>query len=156
MTCFLKRALPFMLTLMFGIGLGSIFGFNHSGTTTANNLSGFKLEPRHYRSGCRGRRFTDYRTPLDITFQPSVRYTPEALKHQTTGVVQLRVSFNADGATTVLEQLSTLPDGLTDEAVRVAEHTEFTPEKVDGTPVTVVREMNYIFTLNDSMTMETK
>jgi hypothetical protein len=156
MTCFLKRALPFMLTLLVGIGLGSVFGFNHSGTTTTNNFSGFNLEPRHYHSGCRGRRLADYTTPLDITFQPNVRYTPEALKRQTTGVVQLRVSFNADGTATVLDKLSTLPDGLTEEAVRVAEHTEFTPEKVGGTPVTVVREMNYIFTLNDSMTMETK
>ncbi|MBV9210824.1 MAG: energy transducer TonB [Acidobacteria bacterium] len=146
MTCFLKRALPFMLTLIIGLGLGSIFGFNSSGTTS-NNLSGFKLEPRHYRyrGSCRSRAWNRDATPLAILFQPSVRYTPEALQHKTTGVVELRVSFNADGTTTVLDRLKTLPDGLTEEAERVAERTVFTPEKSNGEAVSVVREMSYDF-----------
>lgn len=155
MMCFLKRALPFMLTLIIGIGLGSVFGFNRSSTTTANNFSGFKWEPRHYHSGCRRRNFSDV-TPLSITFQPSTHLTPDAVMHKTTGVVTLLVSFNADGTATVENRLSGLPDGLTEEAESVVERTQFTPEKVDGVPVTVLRTMNYIFTLNDSMTMEPK
>ncbi len=154
MISFLKRGLPFILTLMVGIGVGSIFGFHSSKDTTMdNNSSGFRWERHHHRSGCRQRDFSNTRMPLNITFQPSTRLTPEAITHKTTGVVQLLVSFNADGTTTVVDRLSTLPDGLTEEAESVAGRTQFIPEKVYGEPVTVLRNMTYAFGLDDRATM---
>jgi hypothetical protein len=83
-----------------------------------------------------------------ITNQPEARVMVIALEHKTAGVVQLRVRFNADGTTTVLERLATLPDGLTEEAERIAENTTFTPETRDGEPVSVVRDMSYAFPLS--------
>lgn len=146
MTYFLKRGLPFILTLMVGVGFGSIFGFHSSKTSTMDNSSGFSWERHHhhYRSGCRGKDFSNT-TPLVITNQPEARVMLIALEHKTTGIVQLRVRFNADGTTTVLERLDTLPDGLTEEAERIAENTTFTPETIDGEPVSVVRDMSYPF-----------
>jgi hypothetical protein len=162
---FVKRVLPFMLTLMVGTGLGSVFGWRTSTPTTQNNVeSGYRLERRY---GCSSRYRSTYgtggggienrvertSTPLVIRFQPNTRYTPEALKNKTTGVVQLRVRFNADGTATVLERVSTLPDGLTEEAERVVERTQFTPETVNGEPVAVIKDMNYVFSLSDRATM---
>jgi hypothetical protein len=154
MTYFLKRGLPFILTLMVGSGLGSIFGFHSSKDTTTDNSSVFRWERhhRHYHSGCRGKDFSDT-TPLMITNQPEARVMLIALKHKTTGVVQLRVRFNADGTTTVIERLATLPDGLTEEAERIAGNTTFIPETRDGEPVPVVRDMNYAFPLPPNISM---
>lgn len=165
---FVKRVLPFMLTLLVGTGLGSVFGWRSSSTnTTQPNVteSSYRYERR---SGCSSRYRRTYggggggemedraartTTPLIIRFQPNTRYTPEALEHKTTGVVQLRVRFNADGTATVVERLSPLPDGLTEEAERVVERTQFTPETVNGEPVSVTKDMNYVFSLSDRATM---
>jgi outer membrane biosynthesis protein TonB len=160
---FVKRVLPFMLTLLVGTGLGSVFGWRSSSTnTTQSNVteSSYRYERRYgcssrYRGNTGGgeRRSERTTTPLIIKFQPNTRYTPDALEHKTTGVVQLRVRFNADGTATVVERLSTLPDGLTEEAERVVERTQFTPETVNGEPVAVTKDMNYVFSLSDRATM---
>ncbi|MBV9959663.1 MAG: energy transducer TonB [Acidobacteria bacterium] len=160
---FVKRVLPFMLTLLVGTGLGSVFGWRSSTTQTQPNVteSTYRYERRYgcssryrrtYSGGIEGRA-EGASTPLVIRFQPNTRYTPEALEHKTTGVVQLRVRFNADGTATVLERLSTLPDGLTEEAERVVERTQFTPETINGEPVAVTKDMNYVFSLSDRSTM---
>lgn len=153
MTSLLKRALPFVLTLIAGTGLGSIFGFNSSTPKTTSGSPSGTVERRYSCPSQRRRAFQSDSTPLKITFQPNTRYTPEALKNKTTGVVQLRVRFNADGTTTVVERLSTLPDGLTEEAERVVERTQFTPATINGEPVSQTKEMNYIFSLSDRVTM---
>ncbi|MBC7911968.1 MAG: energy transducer TonB [Pyrinomonadaceae bacterium] len=155
-TNLLKRALPFALTLIVGTGLGSIFGFNSAPKPKKTPCNAASLRSV-YRSGTGGgeyrhRRSFDNSTPLDIHPAPQALYTPEALRNKTIGVVTLLVRFNADGTTTVLKRLSTLPDGLTEEAVRVAERTRFTPATANGEPVSVTREMNYPFTLDDHTT----
>ncbi len=158
-TNLLKRALPFALTLIVGTGLGSVFSSNSSPTKTTYSATSVRSP---YRSGggsgggvgyTHRRRSFDDSTPLKIIFQPNTRYTSAALKNKTTGVVQLLVRFNEDGRATVVERLSTLPDGLTEEAVRVVEQTEFNPATINGQPVPVMKEMNYIFSLSDRATM---
>ena len=48
LTCFLKRVLPFILTLIFGIGLGSILGGSNSRTQLAPSYT-----PTYtYQKGC--------------------------------------------------------------------------------------------------------
>lgn len=150
----LKRAMPFALTLLVGTGLGSIFGFNQPSPRT-DGLRVFRSE-RHSRCPSEKRRaFTNpssrHSTPLEITYQPNTRLTPEAVRNDTTGVVKLLVRFNADGTTTVVERLSTLPDGLTQEAVRVAEQTRFNPKTVNGEPVTVTEDKEYVFSLSEQV-----
>ena len=143
MTCLIKRALPFIITLIVGTGLWSICGSDKRssrtverlGTRVVSQLSVEKVELP----------LRDAVTTLEILDVPSTHYTPEALKNQTTGVVTLLVRFNVDGSTTVVGKLQTLPYGLTEDAERVAEQTHFTPATVDGRPVEETREMNYIY-----------
>lgn len=135
----MKRALPFLITLIVGALLGNIFGFQR----TAN------------RQECSNHFFAHKRThryvaaPLRILYQPETRYTPEARKNRATGVVKLLVRFDPDGTATVVERLTPLPYGLTDEAVRVAEQTRFIPATANNQPVAQTNEMNYIFSLSD-------
>lgn len=149
----LKRALPFVMTLAVGTGLGSVFNI-FSPAPAEQVESSAPIVTVQRRHGCDyRRRSASDSTPTKILFQPSVRYTTEARKHQTTGVVQLRVRFGADGKATVMDRLSTLPDGLTEEAERVVERTQFTPATENGEPVSEVKDMNYYFTLDDRVTM---
>jgi TonB family protein len=150
----LKRALPFVMTLIVGMMLGSIFGWNRPAAKSVREERFVTVTER--RSSCRasrGRRAFSESTPLNITYEPNTAYTPEALKNKTTGVVQLRVRFNADGTTTVVEHLSTLPDGLTEDALRVSAQTRFEPETYNGQPVSVTKDMNYIYSLSDRAMM---
>lgn len=144
LTSWLKRALPFMITLILGTGLWSIFGFQKSASRRGSGYH-FYAHKRVVTSGL---------TPLRILSQPERRYTPEAQENRTTGVVRLLVQFNPDGTTTVIERLSSLPNGLTEEAVRVAEQTRFIPATLNGQPVAQTKEMNYIFSLSENDTME--
>lgn len=140
----MKRALPFIITLIVGALMGNIFGFQR----TAN------------RQECGNHFFAHKRThryaaaPLRILYQPETRYTPEGKKNRTTGVVTLLVRFDPDGTATVVERLTQLPYGLTDEAVRVAEQTRFSPATRNDQPVAQTKEMNYIFRLSDNELME--
>lgn len=151
MTWVLKRALPFAMTLLVGTALGNGIGYKdstrqkhvHQTDVTATELSSTKTDYLR-RSEIRER------TPLNIRFQPHNRYTLAALKNQTSGVVRLLVRFNSDGTTSVLERLSTLPDGLTREAELIAEGTVFDPATLNGQPVPVTMEMNYIFSSSET------
>lgn len=147
-TCFLKRFVPFLLTLVVGVGLGSLF--QHAGprgayTTRHCNARTSEHNKIVYRTETALQSAHDYSVPLDIIYQPPIRMTEAALRHQTSGVVQLLVEYGANGHARVLKRIETLPDGLTEEAVRVAEETHFRPEWVDGVPVSVTRMQSYYF-----------
>jgi hypothetical protein len=59
-TCFIKRVLPFIMTLIFGIGLGSIFGGSSQRTEIAPSFAA----PQQTYRGCAGkRRNPDNSTP---------------------------------------------------------------------------------------------
>jgi hypothetical protein len=140
-TCLLKRILPFMLTLVIGLGLGSLFGGGYSPnremksrrhTSCAYTLTTTRLD-------------TSGVTPLTILFEPSTHMTPAARAHETYGVVQLLIEYGADGHARVLSRITTLPYGLTEEAESVAERTEFRPEMINGQPVSVTRLQAYYF-----------
>lgn len=145
-TCFLKRFVPFMLTLIIGLGLGSFFRHESSRAQFTARL----YAENNYRrtTTLTTSRTLDERsnwTPLAILFEPSTRMTAEARKHETYGVVQLLVEYGADGHARVLERISTLPDGLTEEAERVATQAQFRPETVNGKPIAVTRIQAYYF-----------
>ena len=135
-----------MLTLTIGTGLGSIFGINGGrGLSPASNFA----PQRDFGCSAYKRRYQNSSTPLVILSEPNTQYTAAATRNQTVGVVRLRVEFGADGQARVLERLMTLPDGLTEEAERVAEQTRFTPETVRGEPISVTRERTYVFSLSN-------
>lgn len=143
-TCLLKRILPFMLTLAIGLGLGSLFQLksrNWEGKTpcrsTRRHMRTDKTLVMRYQANAS--------TPLAILFEPSTRMTAAARRNQTYGVVQLLVEYGADGKARVLSRVTSLPDGLTEEAERVAELTQFKPETRNGEPVSVTRVQAYYF-----------
>jgi hypothetical protein len=144
----LKRALPFTLTLLFGSGLGSIF----SGTTTPRTATQSSVTTTNSRTyGCASQRRASAlteSTPLIVTFEPNTRLTEAARRNKTVGVVELLVRFDADGKATVVDHLTTLPDGLTEEAERAAERTAFRPATINGKPYTVTEVRQFIFSLD--------
>jgi Gram-negative bacterial TonB protein C-terminal len=145
--CILKRALPFIVTLLVGTGLGSIF----SGASPHNNPSPGTVTSqttRRHSCGMRKRAAVAESTPLIVTFEPNTRLTEAARRNKTTGVVELLVRFDAEGKATVVDRLTTLPDGLTEEAERAAERTIFKPATINGKPYSVTEIRHFIFSLD--------
>ena len=65
--------------------------------------------------------------------------------------MRLRVTFGADGEIKDVVPVLRLPYGLTEEAEKVAWRAKFIPAREDGAPVTVTKEVDYVFSLNDRM-----
>ena len=86
-----------------------------------------------------------------FTYEPNTRYTKEAWEKGITGTVRLRVTFGADGEIKDVVPVLGLPYGLTEEAAKVAWRAKFIPATERGRPVTVTKEMDYVFSLNDRM-----
>lgn len=153
MFCFLKRALPFTLTLIIGVALSSLFSlfsarpqaetgvFRFQGTYATGGGSG---------SGCRSRRRSYYEENRSarIISQAQPSYTTEARRNQTEGDVTLRVTLGADGTVTGVEPVATLPYGLTEQAMSAARMIKFVPAKRDGSPVDETKFITYSFSLN--------
>jgi hypothetical protein len=142
----LKRALPFTLTLLVGSGLGSIFsGASPSTYRAVSLLTTTTTTTSRHGCGMRNRASVAQSTPMIVTFEPVTRPTDEARRNKTTGTVELLVRFGADGKATVVDHIRTLPDGLTEDAERVAERTAFKPATINGQPysVTEVRQYEY-------------
>ena len=146
----LKRVLPFTLTLIVGIAFGSFV--NLFSQNTPHVAPAGRYEPRTYRAkrkcGTSFRTLTT-QTPVEILYEPNTRLTPQAIRNETYGVVTLKVEFGADGKVGKVETVSTLPDGLTEQAVQAARQTRFNPATSNGEAITVTQEKTYYFSLGD-------
>jgi hypothetical protein len=138
------------LTLLVGSGLGSIFSGASPRTDKQSQVATTTLVTRTHSCGARhrGGDVAAASTPLIVTFEPNTRLTEAARRNKTTGVVELLVRFGADGKATVVDHLTTLPDGLTEEAERAAERTAFRPATINGMPYTVTEVRQFIFSLD--------
>ena len=143
MTCFLKRALPFVLTLTLGSALGSLFGDGHA------RRGNFVLMRREHHS-CAHRRFQNYdnSSPLVITYKPEAHYTEDARRNQIAGVVRLRMLLGKDGTVSDITPLTELPNGLTDEAIKAASEIKFVPAVIAGQAVDTIQFVEYKFSLD--------
>lgn len=56
-----------------------------------------------------------------------------------------RAVFSSAGTVEHILVLRSLPDGLTEEAVRVAKQIKFTPATKDGKPISMIMELQYNF-----------
>jgi hypothetical protein len=146
--CLLKRALPFMMTLLVGTGLGSILSSTSQQNNKAPGTTTAYTTTHRYGCGMRNRAVVAESTPLIVTFEPNTRLTEAARRNKTVGVVELLVRFDADGKATVVNHLTTLPDGLTEEAERAAERTIFKPATINGRPYSVTEVRQFIFSLD--------
>ncbi len=149
MLCFLKRVLPFTLTLIVGLGIGSLFNLFNSKPRTAPGV--LRLEGTYATGGggCRTR-MRNYSATIrsaEIYYQPKPAYTAMASKNYVEGDVTLRVTLGADGSVSSVEPITRLPYGLTEEAVRAARQIRFTPATRDGSPVDEVKTITYSFDL---------
>ncbi len=143
MISLLKRALPFLLTLLVGTGLGSIFGFGGGSSTNNASMrrSPQKWTSRHIRD-CPSRMAS---TPVLIKFKPEPTLTDAAYGERISGTVRLNVEFRDDGTIGKIETLEEMPYGLTEEAREAAKGIAFNPATIDGTPVTVWKTVEFTF-----------
>lgn len=144
----LKRILPFALTLLLGLLLGGFvnpfYGTRHEEKTKAMLV--FSGVDGH-RGGCPSRMLD--RTSSFVRFKPLARYTDEARRHATTGIVRLHLKVNADGTVSDVMPLNTLPYGLTEAAVDAAKRIEFSPATLYGQPISEIRDdITFEFPLN--------
>lgn len=86
-------------------------------------------------------------TPLTITAKPRANYTDSARQAGVQGTIILAVLFSADGRTKMILPIKPLSNGLTEEAVKAARQIGFTPQMKDGKPISVVKTVQYNFTL---------
>jgi TonB family protein len=164
-TCFLKRFLPFALTLMVGLMVGK---FMAPANFRSNRVAALQQSGYGWGSGegwggsARGlpdenRQFVPYdsRTfaPRDVDQKARIisriepQYTEEARQHMAAGTVVLRAVFSASGEVTYIRVVSALPYGLTEEAVGAARGIKFSPAMKDGRPVSQYIQLEYNFSL---------
>lgn len=86
-------------------------------------------------------------TPLKILAKPRASYTDKARSALISGTIRLAVLFAADGRISQIIVLSALGFGLDKEAVEAARQIKFTPQIKDGKPVSVVKQIEYSFTI---------
>ncbi len=90
------------------------------------------------------RQYAETTTPIIID-QPRANYTSVARRYKVEGVVKLRVILNADGTVSGVRPLTTLPYGLTDEAIKAATRIEFLPAKVNNESASSEMLVEYYF-----------
>jgi TonB family protein len=157
MLCFLKRVLPFTLTLLVGLTIGGLFNlFNakpqaEQGVlrvqTSYGGGSGYGIGS----GGCSTRRMRayseDYRSAMIIS-QGEPAYTAEARRNRTEGNVILRVTLAADGKVSNIETITSLPYGLTEQAWKAAREIKFVPATYKGSTVDETKTITYSFNLD--------
>lgn len=146
-----KRAVPFLLTLLVGVFLGSLFrtattGYQPKFIRAIEGSSSSSYEHR-YRYGCRTRSYRSEDSAPVITFKPLATYTEAARQNEYEGTVRLLVEYRADGTIGDIDVLQGQPYGLTDEAKEAARDIKFRPAKRNGEPVTVNKEEVFHFSL---------
>lgn len=86
-------------------------------------------------------------TPLKIISKPRASYTDAARTRGVSGTIRLLVGFSEGGKIKHILVLRGLPFGLNEQAIRAAQGIEFDPATRDGKPVSVVKQIEYSFTI---------
>ena len=82
-----------------------------------------------------------------IKRKPEPEYTEEARRHGITGTVLLRALFDSSGDVKNVCWVSSLPYGLTENAIKAAYRITFEPVIKDGHAVSVTSFVEYNFNL---------
>ena len=85
---------------------------------------------------------------LKILEQPIPELPLNHMTQTVQGTVILRVQFLDFGEIGEITRVKELPSGLTEKAIGAAKKIKFEPEKKDGKPVTVVKEIQYFYSWN--------
>jgi len=139
-----KRLLPLWLTIMVGMLLVNRLEFIYEHRIEEMMRSENIL---CYDSFENCKDIINEGTPFRTNIVAEPNYTDVARKNRTEGIVRLRVVFGANGEVSNITPLSTLPDGLTEEAVKAAQKIQFSPATFHGIPISEMTEFEYVFTL---------
>lgn len=130
-TCLLKKALPFTLALLAGLGAASLFGFD---------------KPRAYQwqVNWREESRSRSRTWLVIRSMPPTKFAQASEPTCEGCSVRMRVMFGADGVVSGNEfQLGPSSYPLIEEATNAARQIQFTPATRRGRPMPVWADVTY-------------
>ncbi len=86
-------------------------------------------------------------TSIDITSKPRASYTDRARNAGVSGTITLLVGFSEDAKIKNIMVIKSLGFGLDQEAIRAAKGIKFKPATKDGKPVSVVKMIQYSFSL---------
>jgi len=148
----LYRFVPFLVTLTFGILVGTCFGGAEIAATKTDS------PPPGAGSGSasgRGNREPD--GPAEVRIgtnkfriisKPKASYTDDARVNETQGAVLLNVTLLARGEIGRINVRRGLLHGLTEQAIAHAREIKFQPATVDGLPVSTIVNLEYTFTIN--------
>lgn len=84
-------------------------------------------------------------TPLRILEKPRASRTDG--QDCSRGKVVLRVTFLASGEIGLIDVISGMGNGLTESSIEAAKKIKFIPAMKDGKPVTVIKPVEYAFTI---------
>ena len=84
---------------------------------------------------------------MKILSKPRPGYTDAARQNNIQGTVILRVTFLASGQIGSISSVKGLPNGLTEQAIAAARRISFEPAKKDGLGQTVIKQVEYTFSI---------
>lgn len=88
-----------------------------------------------------------YTTNIKVLTKPRAEYTDQARQAGVQGTTTLLVNFSDKGTVKNVLVLKSLGFGLDQSAIRAAQKIRFEPAQKDGKPVSVVKMVQYSFTL---------
>jgi TonB family protein len=150
MSCFIKRLLPFVLTLLLGLAVGSLF---KSEPAPAGNMELSLAPPPPAVAVSQPVDYTQVFSSRDVTQKARIlsrvdpQYTARARAHQVSGTVIVKAVLSSTGEVTDIKVISGLPDGLTEKAVESTRRMEFVPAVKDGRNVSQYIQVEYNFNL---------
>lgn len=153
-----KSLIPFVLAFVAGVLAVSFFVAKRSiSSVTVETIQPVRETGSGYCSGASPDEVTHIQRAeksddstnqsLQITSQPKPFYTETARANQTQGAVRLRVEFLENGKIGQVTPVSSLPDGLTEQAILAAKQIKFNPAMKDGKAVTTTRVVEFRFTI---------
>ena len=159
---FWTRVTPFSLALVFSLlTVNALQKLNLPGKNEGNKKPINKIVYSNEGIGCgecsikkiekfdsdKSLNFRSEKKPVQIISKPRAYYTDMAQQNNVQGTVTLRVSFKANGETGSISPVRTLPYGLTEQAILAARGIRFKPALKDGIPQTVIKSVEYNFTI---------
>lgn len=82
-----------------------------------------------------------------VVYHPRAAYTEAARKANLTGTVRLKIILHANGTVGTVTPVTTLPYGLTEQAVIAAKKSIFLPKVNSGEAVSIIVTRDYSFTI---------
>lgn len=141
---FAKSAM--FLVLMFPVALTANQNQN-TAPSTNSNASSLNNESKVDESKEVIYRTKDVTQKALVLKKNKVQYTERARQNGTEGTVRLRVVLHKSGEVRDITVMNRLPDGLTDEAIRVAKLLKFKPAVKDGQAVSQYAVLTFPFSL---------